>query len=52
MPKTAAARATAIVMPQSADTHTRRRSTSSTKKSVSTGSAATSVDSGQEPSGS
>ena len=52
MPKTAAATTTAMVMPASAEIHTRFRSTSSTKNSVSTGSAATSVDSGQKPSGS
>ena len=39
-------------MPASAETQTRLRSTSSVKKSVSTGSAATSVESGQKPSGS
>ena len=43
---------TAITMPQRAETHTRLRSTSSTKKSVTTGSAETSVESGHQPSGS
>ncbi len=52
MPKTAAARTIAITIPHSADTQTRLRSTSRTKKSVSTGSADTSVESGHHPSGS
>ena len=47
MPKTAAASTIAITMPHSAETQTRLRSTSSTKNSVSTGSAETRVDSGQ-----
>ena len=52
MPKTAAARTTAITIPHRAETQTRLRSTSSTKKSVRTGSADTSVESGHHPSGS
>ena len=52
MRKTSAARSTAIAIPASAETHTRLRSTSSTKKRVSTGSAETSVESGHQPSGS
>ena len=52
MRKTKAASRTAVAMPASAETQTRLRSTSSTKKRVSTGSAETSVDSGHQPSGS
>ncbi len=47
MRNTPAARTIAITIPHNADTQTLRRSTSSTKNSVSTGSAETSVDSGQ-----
>ena len=52
MPKTAAARTIAITIPHRAETQTRLRSTSRTKKSVNTGSADTKVDSGHHPRGS
>ena len=52
MPKTAAAMTTAITIPHRAETQTRLRSTSRTKKRVRTGSADTRVDSGHHPSGS
>ena len=48
MPKTTRASTIAITIPASAATHTRAFKTSSTKNSESTGSAATSVESGQE----
>ena len=52
MRKIAAASTTAITKPEKAETQTRLRSTSSTKKRVRTGSADTSVESGHQPSGS
>ncbi len=52
IPKINRAVAIATSMPARADTQTRWRSTTSTKKSVTTGSAAIAVDRGQEFSGS
>ncbi len=52
MPKTTIASNTAISSPASAAAHTRSLSTTSAKKSVTTGSAETSVEKGQEWSGS
>ncbi len=51
MSKTAAARTMAITIPHRAETQTRLRSTSRTKKRVKTGSADTRVDSGHHPEG-
>ena len=48
MPKTTQARTIAAIIPAIAATHTRARSARSTKNSVSTGTAATSVERGQE----
>ena len=50
--KTARASTTAITNPDKAETHTRLRRTSSTKKRVKTGSAETRVESGHQPRGS
>ncbi|MNC95758.1 hypothetical protein D3C83_129510 [compost metagenome] len=52
MPKTSSASATDMSSPLNADTHTRFFSTTRTKKSVSTGKAATAVDSRRLPNGS
>ena len=52
IPKTSSASATATSSPLSADTQTRFFSTTSTKKSVSTGSAETAVDSSRLSNGS
>ena len=52
IPKTNRAPAIATTMPANADTQTRWRSTTSTKKSVMTGNAALAVETGQAFSGS
>ena len=52
MRKAASASATAIAMPAAALTQTRLRRTTRTKNRVTTGSAETSVERGQDPSGS
>ena len=52
MPKTASARAMAMTMPENAATQTRALRATSTKKRVTTGRAATAVDSGHAPRGS
>ena len=52
MPNTSRASATATSSPLSADTHTRCFNATRTKKSVTTGRAATAVDSSRLPNGS
>jgi hypothetical protein len=52
MPKTTSAITTAVNIPHNAENQTRFFNTTRTKKSVSTGNDATSVESGHQPNGS